>query len=251
MAKKIISLFISGKPFKNQFQWFSVIIFFLRKLRKRYVLLIVTWCIVFFLIFTWLMAKIWVWLKTWQGGKVGKPQRRRSSDFQIYSELNSGTLMQLWLRKEVIYWWKKAGVNFSRAKLLVGKKINHFSLTNFYASQASQKYLFIPLHFKNKKLINGQVNWFIKINFNVGLFFFFTTTFSVTDQFWLTSCRVTDWFWLISFNDNCSFFFITARWIVDLHNTQWWQGNVNKWFQKWYNKSTQPDYGIINLTIFF
>ena len=127
--------------------------------------------------------------------------------------------MQLWLWKEVIYWWNRAGVNFSRAKLLVGKKINHFSLTNFYTSQASQKYLFIPLNFKNKKLINGQVNWFIKINFNEEVFFFFTTTFSVTDQFWLTSYRVTDWFWMISFNDNCIFFLINARWIIDLHNT--------------------------------
>ena len=37
--------------------------------------------------------------------------------------------------------------------------------------------------------MNGQVNWFIKININVEVFFFFTTTVSVPDQFWLISRR--------------------------------------------------------------
>ena len=61
---------------------------------------------------------------------------------------------------------------------------------------------------------------------NVEVFFFFTTTASVTDQFrlisprvtdwfWLISRRVTDWFWLISFNDNCSFFFVTAFFVAN------------------------------------
>ena len=97
------------------------------------------------------------------------------------------------------------------------QKFGHFSLTKFYVSQVSQKALFIPLkfYFENRKLINGQVNWFIKTNVSVEVFlFFFTTTVSVTDQFWLISGRVTDWFWLISFNDNCSFFFITAFFVV-------------------------------------
>ena len=40
--------------------------------------------------------------------------------------------------------------------------------------------------------------------FNVEVFFFFTTTVSVTDQFWL-----------ISFNDNCCFFFITTLFVVN------------------------------------
>ena len=44
--------------------------------------------------------------------------------------------------------------------------------------------------FKNRKLINSQVNWFIRINVNVEVFSFFSTTaVSVTDQFWLISCR--------------------------------------------------------------
>ena len=55
----------------------------------------------------------------------------------------------------------------------------------------------------------------MKINVNVEVFFFFTNTVSVTDQFWRISRRVTDGFWLISFNDNCSFFFITAFFIVN------------------------------------
>ena len=51
--------------------------------------------------------------------------------------------------------------------------------------------------------MNYQVNWFIKINVNAGVFFFFfNTTVSVIDQFWLISRRVIDWFWLISFNGN-------------------------------------------------
>ena len=38
--------------------------------------------------------------------------------------------------------------------------------------------------FKNRKLINSQVNWFIRINVNVEVFSFFSTTaVSVTDQF--------------------------------------------------------------------
>ena len=118
---------------------------------------------------------------------------------------------------------KKTGVNFSRIKLLVGKKISdlwkigHFSLTKFYTSQVSQKALFIPLkfYFKNRKLINGQVNWFIKINVNVEVFFF-TTTVSVTDQFWLISHR------------KFPFFNYTS-----LPN------------------ATEPDFSIINLIIFF
>ena len=58
-------------------------------------------------------------------------------------------------------------------------------MTKFYISQVSQKALFITLkfYFKKRKLINGQVNWFIKINLNVKVFFFFTTTVSVTDKF--------------------------------------------------------------------
>ena len=83
---------------------------------------------------------------------------------------------------------KKKRVNFGRVKLLVEDylKIGHFSLTKFSTSQVSQKALYIPFkfYFKNRKLINGQVNWFIKISANVEVFFFFfTTTVSVTDQF--------------------------------------------------------------------
>ena len=54
-----------------------------------------------------------------------------------------------------------------------------------------------------------------KINVKVEVFFFFTTTVSVTDQFWLINRRVTDWFWLINFNDNCNFFFIPAFFVVN------------------------------------
>ena len=61
---------------------------------------------------------------------------------------------------------KKTGVNFRR-----GKKL---------ATSA----LFTPLKFYFKNLINGQVNWFIKIVLYVEVVFFFTTTVSVTDQFW-------------------------------------------------------------------
>ena len=44
------------------------------------------------------------------------------------------------------------------------KKVGHFSLK--FTHTGSQKALFIPLkfYFKYKKLINGQANWFIKIN---------------------------------------------------------------------------------------
>ena len=47
-------------------------------------------------------------------------------------------------------------------------------MTKFYTSKVSQKILFIPLnfYFKNRKLINGQFNWFIKFNVNVEVFFF-------------------------------------------------------------------------------
>ena len=85
--------------------------------------------------------------------------------------------------------------------ILVGKKISqlykigHFSLTKFYISQVIQKALSIPLkfYFQNRKLINGQVNWFIKINVSVeALFFFFTATVSLTDRFWLINRRF-DW----------------------------------------------------------
>ena len=65
----------------------------------------------------------------------------------------------------------------------------------------------------------------MKINVNAKVFFFFTTTASLAGQFWLISCRVTDWFWLISFNDNGSFFFITAFLVVNstpLHLTRLW-----------------------------
>ena len=64
------------------------------------------------------------------------------------------------------------------------KKIGHFSLTKFYTSPLSRKDLSIPLkfYFKNGKLINGQVNWLMKINVNVQVFFF-TATVSVTDRF--------------------------------------------------------------------
>ena len=57
-------------------------------------------------------------------------------------------------------------------------------MTKFYPSQVSQKALFIPLkfYFKNRKLINGQVNWFIQTNINVDVFFF-ATTVSVTISF--------------------------------------------------------------------
>ena len=64
------------------------------------------------------------------------------------------------------------------------------------------------------KWVNCHVNWFIKINVKVEVFFFLNTTISVIDQFWLISRHVTDWFWLISFSDNCSFFFITAFFAV-------------------------------------
>ena len=95
--------------------------------------------------------------------------------------------------------------------------MGHFSLTKFYTSRVSQKALFIPLKlfFKNRKLINGQVNWIIKINLNVEVFFFFNTTFSVTDQFWLIS--------------RSKFPFFNYPSIP---------------------KATQPDYRIINLIIF-
>ena len=79
--------------------------------------------------------------------------------------------------------------------------------------------------FKNRNLINGQVNWFIKINVNVEVFFIFITTVGVTDQFWLIS-RVTDWFWLISFDE-------LQLPYPSLPN------------------ATQPDYGIINLIYVF
>ena len=98
--------------------------------------------------------------------------------------------------------------------------MGHFSQTKFYTSQVSQKALFIPLkfYFKNRNLINGQVNWFIKINVN-GEVFFFTSSASVTDQFWLISHQVTNWFWLISFKDNCSCFFIPAVYVVNSTKT--------------------------------
>ena len=94
---------------------------------------------------------------------------------------------------------KKIGINFGRVKLLVGEKNysllknGQFSRTNFYTSQVSQKAFIIPLkfYFKNRKLFNDQVNWFIKINVNVKNFSFFTTAVSVTDQFWLIIRRVT------------------------------------------------------------
>ena len=37
--------------------------------------------------------------------------------------------------------------------------------------------------------MNGQINWFIKINIHVEVFFFFNATVCVTDQFWLISRR--------------------------------------------------------------
>ena len=79
-----------------------------------------------------------------------------------------------------------------------------------------QKALFIPLkfYFKNRKLINGQNNWFIKISVNVEVFFF-TTTVSVTDQLWLISRRKFPFFNYLSLPN-----------------------------------PTQRDYGIINLIIF-
>ena len=84
-------------------------------------------------------------------------------------------------------------------------------MTKFYTTHESQKALFIPLKFcfKNRKLINGPVNWFIKITVKVEVFFFFfTTTVSVTDQFWLISRGVTDWFWLtrLWYNKSDNFF---------------------------------------------
>ena len=86
------------------------------------------------------------------------------------------------------------------------KKIGHFSLTKFYTSPLSRKDLSIPLkfYFKNGKLINGQVNWLMKINVNVQVFFF-TATVSVTDRFWLISRHVKR--------------MGSAKWIVDLYNT--------------------------------
>ena len=113
---------------------------------------------------------------------------------------------------------KKTRVNFSRVKLLVEGKIGHFSLTKFYIPQVGQKALIFPLksYFKNRKLINCQVNWFIKINVNGEVFFFFfTTTVSVTDQFWLISRRKFPFFNYPSLPN-----------------------------------STQPDYGITNLIVF-
>ena len=94
--------------------------------------------------------------------------------------------MHLWLSREGLYRWKKVEAHFSGEKLLVGEKITSEKLvTKFYTSPVSQKslFIFLKLYFKNRKLINGQVNWFIKINFNVEVFFFFTTAVSVTDQF--------------------------------------------------------------------
>ena len=63
----------------------------------------------------------------------------------------------------------------------------------------------MKLYFKRRKLFNVQFNWFIKINVNVEVIFFFTTTASVTDQFWLISRREK---WMRS-----------AKWIVNLYNT--------------------------------
>ena len=92
---------------------------------------------------------------------------------------------------------KKPGCNFeNRRKIFVTTQ----KLATFYTSQVkkkvytpqlSQKALFIPLKFdfKNRKLINLQVNRFIKINVNVEVFFFLSTTVSVTNQFWLISRR--------------------------------------------------------------
>ena len=82
----------------------------------------------------------------------------------------------------------KSGLNFSRGKRQPPQNIGHFSLIKFYTSQVSQKAFIIPCKFcfKNRKLINSQVNWFIKINVNAQVFsIFFTTTVSVIDQIWL------------------------------------------------------------------
>ena len=78
-------------------------------------------------------------------------------------------------------------------------------MTKFYTSLLSRKVLSIPLkfYFKNGKFINGQVNWFIKINVSVEVFF--TATVSVTDQFWLIILHVKR--------------MGSAKWIVDLCNT--------------------------------
>ena len=99
------------------------------------------------------------------------------------------------------------------------QKNGHFSPIKFYQSQLSQKALFISLkfYFKNRKLINGLINWFIKIYVNMEVFFLFTTTtVSVTDQFFLISRRKFPFF---------SYFSLT--------------------------NATQPDYGMINLIILF
>ena len=159
-----------------------------------------------------------------------------------------------------------------------------WSISKFDTSQVSRKTLFIPskFYFKNRKLMNGQVNLLLKINVNVEVFFFTTTFVSATDQFWLINDRVSDWFCLISFNDNCSFFFITAFLVV---NSKIWlkkirqrygrqsrerfQGSliVKHVFLKTFEATiwliflfflsfpslpnvAQPDHGIINLIIF-
>ena len=69
-----------------------------------------------------------------------------------------------------------------------------------------------------------KVNWPLPLRWGRWVGFRLTTklpkpncwrSLIVTDQFWLICCHVTDWFWLVSFNDNCSFFIITAFFIIN------------------------------------
>ena len=73
----------------------------------------------------------------------------------------------------------------------------------------------MKFYFKHRKLINSQVNRFIKINVDVEVFLF-TTSVSVTNQFWLISHR--------------KFSFLNYPSLT---------------------KATQPDYGVIKLIIVF
>ena len=63
----------------------------------------------------------------------------------------------------------KTGLILVGEKISQHQKIGHFSLTKFYTSKISRKTLLTPLkfYFKNRQLVNGQVNWLIKINVSV------------------------------------------------------------------------------------
>ena len=105
-------------------------------------------------------------------------------------------------------------------------KIGHFSLNKFYTSQVSQKALFIHLKFysRNRKFITGQVNWFIKLAVKVEvIFFFLTTTVSVTDQLWLISWR--------KFLSTLLAAFFKLSFPTQRHSTRLWYIKSDKFFK--------------------